>query len=174
MLPNELIYHNSNNNQFNLVCNNIVHNNCIFTTKFNTALTNFFHISSKGKANGCFLKNFNTTKLSNALRIYTSNKLFIILLTKIDFKNNENSVRHNSYLRIGQEIKSYTSNGNSCKSVFFKDNNPENVGIYPTNTLYFYIKKQINLSLFYQNNVKFEKLETSINSIKYPKSSLEV
>ena len=92
------------------------------------ALTSFFHNFLTGKANGCFLKNVNTTNLSNALRKDTSNKLFIILLTKIDFKNNENSVRHDSYLRIGQEKKSYTSNGNSCKSVIFKDNNPENVG----------------------------------------------
>ena len=32
---------------------------------------------------------------------------------------------------MGQEIKSYSSNGNSCKCDISKDNNPENVGIYP-------------------------------------------
>ena len=32
LLPSELIYHNSINNQFNLVCNNIIHNICIYNS----------------------------------------------------------------------------------------------------------------------------------------------
>ena len=73
LLPSELIYHNSINNQFNLVCNNIVHNICIYNSKFNTALISLFQNSLTGKSNGFFLKNVNTTNLSNALRYYTSN-----------------------------------------------------------------------------------------------------
>ena len=38
LLPSELIFHNSIMNQFNLVCNNIVHNICIYNSQFNTAL----------------------------------------------------------------------------------------------------------------------------------------
>ena len=68
LLPNELIYHNPINNQFNLVCNNIVHNICIYNSQFNTALISLFHNSLTRKANGFFLKNVNTTNLSNALR----------------------------------------------------------------------------------------------------------
>ena len=98
LLPNELIYHNSINNQFNLVCDNIVHNICIYNSKFNTALISLFQNSLTGKANGFFLKNVNTTNLSNALRYYTSNKPIIILLTKIDFENNEVSIQQDSYL----------------------------------------------------------------------------
>ena len=54
LLPIELIYHNSINNQFNLVCNNIVHNICIYNSKFNTALISFFQNSLTGKSNGFF------------------------------------------------------------------------------------------------------------------------
>ena len=68
LLPNELIYHNPINNQFNLVCNNIVHNICIYNTNYDTALICLFHNSLTGKANGFFLKGVNTTNLSNVLR----------------------------------------------------------------------------------------------------------
>ena len=71
------------------------------------------------------------TNLSNALRYYISNKPIIVLLTKIDFQNNELSIQQDSYLRIGQELKTYISNRNTCKCVTLKDNIPENVGIYP-------------------------------------------
>ena len=56
LLPSELIYHNSINNQFNLVCNNIVHNICIYNPQFNTALITLFQNSLTGKSNGFFLK----------------------------------------------------------------------------------------------------------------------
>ena len=68
LLPNELMYHNPINNQFNLVCNNIVHNICIYNTNYDTALICLFHNSLTGKANGFFLKGVNTTNLSNVLR----------------------------------------------------------------------------------------------------------
>ena len=105
LLPSEVIYHNSNNNQFNLVCNNIVHNICIYNSNFNTALISLFQNSLTGKSNGLFLKNAYTTNLSNSLRYYTSNKPIIVLLTKIDFENNEISIQQHSYLRIGEELK---------------------------------------------------------------------
>ena len=172
LLPSELIYHNSINNQFNLVCNNIIHNICIYNSKSNIALISLFQNSLTGKSNGFFLKNVNTTNLSNALRYYTSNKPIIVLLTKIDFENNEISIQQDSYLRIGQELKTYISNGNTCKCVTFKDNIPENVGIYPNNTFNFILpKKSISLSST-ENNIKFKKLDIDIKNISYPEVSL--
>ena len=56
LLPSELIYHNSINNQVNLVCNNIVHNVCIYNSKLFTALISLFQNSLTGKSNGFFLK----------------------------------------------------------------------------------------------------------------------
>ena len=172
LLPNELIYHNSISDQFNLVCNNIGHNICIYNTNYNTALISLFHTSLTGKANGFFLKNVNVTNLSNALRYYTSNKPIILLLTNFDFENNEISIQQDSYLRIGQELRTYISNGNSCNCAIFKDNIPENVGIYPNNTFNFILpNKAISLSSN-KNNIKFKKLEIDINFINYPKASL--
>ena len=172
LLPSELIYHNLINNQFNLVCNNIVHNICIYNSKFNTALITLFQNSLTGKSNGFFLKNVNTTNLSNALRYYTSNKPIIVLLTKIDFENNEISIQQDSYLRIGQELKTYISNGNTCKCVTLKDNIPENVGIYPDNTFSFILpNKSISLSST-KNNIKFKKLDIDTKIFNYPKVSL--
>ena len=104
LLPSELIYHNSINNQFNLVCNNIVHTKCIYNSKYNTALIILFQNSLTGKSNGFFLKNVNATNLSNALRYYNSNKPIILLITKFDFENIEISIQQDSYLRIGQEL----------------------------------------------------------------------
>ena len=171
LLPSELIYHNSINNQFNLVCNNIVHNICIYNSKFNTALITLFQNSLTGKSNGFFLKNVNTTNLSNALRYYTSNKPIIVLLTKIDFENNELSIQQDSYLRIGQELKTFNSNGNTCKCVTLKDNSPENVGIYRNNTFSFILpNKPISLSST-KNNIKFKKLDIDIKTFNYPKVS---
>ena len=60
LLPSELIYQNPINNQFNLVCNNIIHNICKYNPQFNTALINLFQTSLTGKSNGFFLKNVNT------------------------------------------------------------------------------------------------------------------
>ena len=172
LLPSELIYHNSINNQFNLVCNNIVHNICIYISQFNTALKSLFQNSLTGKSDGFFLKNVTTTNLSNALRYYTSNKPIIVLITRIDFENNEISIQQDSYLRIGQELRTYISNGNTCKCVTFKDNTPENVGIYPNNTFNFILpKKSISLSST-KNIIKFRKLDIDIKNINYPEVSL--
>ena len=74
LLPPELIYHNPIKNQFNLVCENIFHNICILDTISKTALVSLFHNSLTGKANGFFLKNCNSSTLSNALRYFCSNK----------------------------------------------------------------------------------------------------
>ena len=165
LLPNELIYHNPINSQFNLVCNNIVHNICIYNSKFNTALISLFQNSLTGKSNGFFLKSVNTTNLTNALRYYTSNKPIIVLLTKIDFENNEISIQQDSYLRRGEELKTYISNGNSCKCVIFKDNIPENVGIYPNKTFNFILpNKSISLSST-ENKFKFKKLNIDIENL---------
>ena len=172
LLPSELIYHNPINNQFNLVCNNIVHNICIFNSKFNTALTSLFQISLTGKSNEFLLKNVNTTSLSDTLRYLTSNKPIMLLLTQIDFENNGISIQQDSYLRIGQELKTFISKGNSGKCVIFKDNIPENVGIYPNNTFNFILpKKTISLSST-RNNIKFKKLDIDIKYFNYPKASL--
>ena len=157
LLPSELIYHNSINNQFNLVCNNIIHNICIYNSKPNIALISLFQNSLTGKSNGFFLKKVKTTTLSNALSYYTSNKPIIVLLIKIDFENNEISIQQDSYLRMGQELKTYISNGNTCKCVIFKDNTPEIVGIYANNTFNFILpNKSISLSST-KNNIKFKK-----------------
>ena len=93
LLPRELIYHNSINNQFNLVCDIIVHNIRIYNSKFNTALISLFQNSLTGKANGLILKFNKTNKLSNAIRYYTSNKPNITLLREIDVENNEKSIQ---------------------------------------------------------------------------------
>ena len=66
------------------------------------------------------MKNVNTTNLSNALGNYTSNKPIVIVLAKIDFENNEISIHQDSYLRKGQELQTFISNGNSCKRVFLE------------------------------------------------------
>ena len=172
LLPSELIYHNPINNQFNLVCYNILHNICIYNPQFITALITLFQNSLTGKSNGFFLKNVKTTNLSNALRYYTSNKPIIVLLTKIDFENNEISIQQDSYHRIGQELKTYISNGNTCKCVTLKDKIPENVGTYPNNTFNFILpKKSISLTST-KNNIKFKKLDIDIKTFNYPKVSL--
>ena len=110
-LPNELIDHNPIHNQFNIVCNNIVHEICIYNSKFITALISLSRTSSTGKANGFSLNIVNTTNVSNVLKYYTSTKPIIIFLTKIGFENNEVSIQEDSYLRKAPELKTYISNG---------------------------------------------------------------
>ena len=129
-----------------------------------------FQISLTGKSNGFFLKNANTTNLSNALRYYTSKKPTIIILTKIDFENNEISIQQDSYLRIGQELKTYISNGNICKSVIFKDYIPEKLGIYPNSTFHFILpKKSLSLSSLKKIlNLKNMTLKSNLSIIQKP------
>ena len=172
LLPNELIYHNPINNQFNLVCDIIVKNIGIYNSKFKTALIRFFQKSLIGKANGLILKIVKITKLSNAIRQYTSNKPNITLLTEIYFENNETSIQQDYYLRIGQEIKTYISNGNSCKCVIFKDKLPEKEGIYPNNTFRFMIPNTTLSLSSTKNNIKFKKLDIDTKTFIYPKASL--
>ena len=68
LLAYEIKYHNPVNNQINLVCNNVIHNICIYNSKFNAALINLFHNSLTGKADRFFLKDVKAPNLSNALR----------------------------------------------------------------------------------------------------------
>ena len=172
LLPKELIYHNSINIQFSLVCNNVVYNICIYNSSFNAAPKGLFHTSLTGKAIDFVLKIVNTTKLSSDLRYFISNKPIIIFSTKIGFENIEVSIQQDSYLRIGPESETPFSNGNSRKYVVFKYNIPENVGIYPNNTFIFTLpNKSISLPST-ESNIKLEKLDIDINSMKYPKPSL--
>ena len=174
LLPSQILYHNSYNNQFNLVCKNLVHIICIYNSKFDTALKSLFHNSLTGKANGFFLKNVNTTNLSTAIRYYTSNKPIKKLSTKIDFENYEISIQQDTYLRIGHELKTYVSKGNSCKCVKLKDNLPENVGIYPNNTFNFILP---NKSIFLPSTkkiFKFKKLDFDIKTFNYPEAPSEL
>ena len=69
---------------------------------------------------------------------------------KIGFEKNEISIQQDSYLRKGQESKTYISNGVSCECVTFKDNIPEKVGQYPNFIFTFILlNKSVSLSLFY-------------------------
>ena len=119
-----------------------------------------------------FRKNVNTTNLSNASRYYTSNKPIILILTEFDFENSEISIQQDSYLRIGQELRTYISNGNSCKFVTFKYNNPEIVGIYPNNTFEFILPNKSTSLSSTKIKYKFKKLDIDIKSFNYPKTSL--
>ena len=67
LLPRELKYQNSINKQFDLVCNNIAHNVCIFISTSETTFLSLFYRSFTGKANCFFISNGNTTNRSNAL-----------------------------------------------------------------------------------------------------------
>ena len=77
-------------------------------------------------------------------------------------------------MRAGQEIKSYISNGNTCKCVTLKANVPENVSLYPNNTFnYILLKKSISLSSA-RNVIKFKNLNLDKRTINYPNESLRM
>ena len=171
LLPNNLVYHNSIENQFNLVCDNIVHNVCIYNTNFETALVSLFHNSLTSKTNGFFLTKINTTNISNALKYFCSNKPIIFLIMSIDFDNNNVSIQHDSYLRLGTNLSTYICNSDKCSFSILKDNQPEDVGIIENDTFKFILpKKSLNLSS--KNNINFKKIETNITT--YPTTSLRM
>ena len=97
-----------------------------------------------------------------------------MLLTKVGFVKNKKSIQQDSFLWLGQESKSYISNGSSFKRVLFEVKKPENVAIYPNICLNFKLpNKSISLSLpSIKNKIEFKKLEFDINSFNHPKSSL--
>ena len=69
LIPSELNYHNSINNQFNLVCNNIIHNICIYNPQFKTALIGLFQNSLTGNSNGFFFKKCQYNQFVKCIKI---------------------------------------------------------------------------------------------------------
>ena len=132
LLPTQLIHHNDICNQNDFVRIIFAHNLINWNTEFETPLLCLFHNALTGKANAFILKNINSSDLSNALRQYTPNKP-IFLLTNLDFEN-EVSIQHPSFIRFGENSKTYISNENSYKCATFKDNQPEDVGIHIVNS----------------------------------------
>ena len=69
------------------------------------------------------------------------------------------SIQQDSYLRKGQELETYISNGNRCKCVIFKDNIPENVCIYILTTRFIlYYQRNQHLSLLLKVIINLENL----------------
>ena len=87
--------------------------------------------------------------------------------------NGEVSIQHDSYLRIGEKLQSYISSESTCFCVIFKDNLPENVGVYPNSTSHFILPTE-SICLSSKKNVNIHKKpDLDLKTIIYPKKISE-
>ena len=100
LIPQNLIYYNPIENQFGLLCKNILYNVCIVDLELDLAFVALYQNKLTGKVNGFYIEKINATKLSNALRWYCSNKPNTLILMQIDYHNEEVNIQQDSYLRI--------------------------------------------------------------------------
>lgn len=143
LMPDNLIYYNSIENQFNLLCSNILYNICIVDLELDLAFVSLYQNKLTGKVNGFFIEKINATKLSNALRWYCSNKPITVILMQIDKCNDEVNIQQDSYLRInttGEPLYTYIHKGSEkLKAIQSKENinKPIDVGLLPNNVFNF-------------------------------------
>ena len=155
LMPAELIYYNSIENQFNLLCRHVLYNVCIVDLDSDTAFIALYHNKLTGKVNGAYLEKANSVKLSNALRYFCSNKPIAVVLMQIDNVNDEINIQQDCYLRISKNrepLYTYLATGSenikfarSNKDTLF--NEPQDMGLVANDTFNFkYCTNGINLT----------------------------
>lgn len=180
LMPPHLIYYNSISNQFNLLCNNILYNICIVDLENDLAFISLYQNKLTSKINGYYLYNINSTKLSNALRWYCSNKPIIVILMQFDNINDEINIQQDTYLRIPKNninLYTYISKGcESIKAVVYKEysNKPEQMGLIPNNVFNF-TYPSTSPSLL-KSSAKTDILFTNFDMplLSYPNSSITI
>ena len=147
----EVIYYNSIENQFNNLCDNILYNICLLDIDSKMAFVSLYHNSLTGKTNGFYIKDATSTKLSNALRYYTSKKPIIVVLIQQDKNNGIVSIQQDTYIKIntsGEDITTYLTTGSEfLHGIGIKDNitakQPKEVGLIPNSTFNFAIPDKV-------------------------------
>ena len=180
LMPPNLIYFNSIENQFNLLCKNILYNVCIVDLELDLAFVALYHNKLTGKVNGFYIEKINATKLSNALRWYCSNKPITVVLMQIDPHNDEVNIQQDSYLRINtasEPLYTYIHKGcEKLKAVQTKDNinKPGDVGLTPNNVFNFVFPTSTAslLKSSTREKIMFKMLELEL--LNYPNETLTI
>ncbi|KAK8836650.1 hypothetical protein M9Y10_037586 [Tritrichomonas musculus] len=144
LMSPELIYYNPIQNQFNLLCDNILYNICIIDVDQDLAFISLYHNKLTGKVNGFYLEKINVTKLSNALRWYCSNKPIIVILMHLDSANDEVNIQQDCYIRVSNttdKLFTYICKGSeklkAVQKIGVDWHKPEDMGLIPNNVFNF-------------------------------------
>ncbi len=169
-----VIYYNPISTQFNLLCECVLYNVCIFDVETRLAFVVLYQNTLTGKANGFYIKDCTTGKLSNALKYYCSNKPIIVILMSIDKDNGIVSTQQDTYVRVQTtgELATFLTKGSELlkslrPNLAFKQ--PIEVGLLPNTVFNFQISTTV-LSLLKnnRNNIKFRLLASDAMQLKYP------
>ena len=145
----KLITYNSIETQFNLLCNAIHYNVVIVDEAKGLAFIALYHNKLTGKVNGFFIDKVNSTRLSNAIRWFCSNKPVVVVLVQFDDATKTVNIQQDTYMRIStnnKQLYTYIHKGTEhLKTVRTDDlTNPQDMGLtandtiaykYPTTTL---------------------------------------
>lgn len=87
LLPKDLLYYNSIASQWQIYQTAIKYNLCIVDLDNNIAFLCYSVNSITGKANGFYIKNLSTNKLSNIIKLYSFNVPIVVLSYKRNIDN---------------------------------------------------------------------------------------
>lgn len=161
-----IIRYNPIQTKFNLICEHVPFNLCLYHIKEKLAFTILFFNSLSGRRNGFSGQNAISTNFRNALLYYTNNELIYLLLLEGNTTNNTVSIQQNIYLRIATNKEFYTylpqsKKGLTTASIKPNTPQPKDVGL-ATNSTFNFILPIIKLPSFLKStsivNIVFKHL----------------
>lgn len=190
ILPPNLIFYNSISKQWSLLLNAIKYNLCVVDLDYNLALFSYSINKLTNNINGFYIKNVNTNKLSNILKLYSFNYPIILVSFKrtIEEGNDNLLIKQRIYTKelintinksfVLNELITYISNGNTYFTPFItKDTTikAEDVGLLdcPICRLRLQPKKNINQFTTYNIPIVFKPIDNISKITKLLKKDKE-
>ena len=182
LLPPELIYYNSINNQWKAVLNKLKYNLLIIDTDNEIALFSYFINEITGKVNGFYLYNITENYINNILKLFSYNLPLLVVTCK---RNGEELIiRKHCYEKVLvpnitkrfvlSELVTYLTNGNKRFAPIYKLEDYNTNNLEDTSITKFRVINTKNISTIKTDNIPIKLIDFTINfSLDKMRKSLE-
>jgi hypothetical protein len=99
LIPPDLLFYNPIATQWNHLLNNVHYNLCLIDIRKKLAFLTLYLNKEAGKTNGFYVKDINSNKLSNILKLYTFNTPIVVVL--LERANDDNiRIQQETYIKL--------------------------------------------------------------------------
>ena len=136
----KLITYNSIETQFKLLCDSIHYNVVIVDEAKGLAFIALYHNKLTGKVNGFYIDKVNSTRLSNAVRWFCTNKPIVVVLVEFDDATKTVNIQQDTYIRMSannKQLYTYINKGTEHLKTVRTENltNPQDMGLIANDTI---------------------------------------
>ena len=136
----KLITYNSIETQFKLLCDTIHYNVVIVDEAKGLAFVSLYQNKLTGKVNGFYIDKVNSTRLSNAIRWFCTNKHIVVVLVQFDDANKTVIILQDTYMKVSttnKQLYIYINKGTEHLKTVRTENltNPQDMVLIANDTI---------------------------------------